>query len=257
MRDLDARLAEAVRYFWSVQKRQDSSQGRGTGQRDQGRRAAVTGGRHCTGFANVVRDRAVEAGLPDAAVYYRRDTQGSTVEPAMTSTELPGYFRATKNWDLLIVAKSRLIAVVEFKSHIGSLGNNQNNRVEEAVGNAKDFWTAYREGAFAPSGRPWVGYFLMLEDTPRALVPVRVKEPHFNVFAEFRDASYVQRYVLLCQRLVRERLYDAACLVMSNAETGVRGVFREPSPECSFRDFAMSLTGRVVAFTRMIDSSER
>lgn len=249
MRKLDDQLAEAVTYFWSIQNRQDLAQGTATGQRDQGRRAAVTGGRHCTGFANVVRDLVVDAGLPDAAVYYRRDSNQAPSEGnTNTGTEIPGFFRATKNWDLLVVARTRLIAVIEFKSHIGSLGNNQNNRVEEAVGNATDFWTAYREGAFAPSGRPWLGYFLMLEDTPKALAPVRVKEPHFKVLKEFRNASYMDRYIQLCQRLVRERLYDATCLVMSNAETGIRGRFREPAPESSFRDFAMSLTARAVAF---------
>lgn len=42
-----------------------------------------------------------------------------------------------------------MIAAVELKSQVGpSFGNNCNNRTEEAIGTAHDFWTAYREGAF-------------------------------------------------------------------------------------------------------------
>ncbi|NEX15039.1 MAG: hypothetical protein C1941_10180, partial [Prosthecochloris sp.] len=38
--------------------------------------------------------------------------------------------------------------------------------------------------------------------------PVRVDEPHFEVFPEFKEASYAKRYGLFCERLMRERLYD-------------------------------------------------
>ena len=89
---------------------------------------------------------------------------------------------------------------------------------------------------------------MMLEECERSSTPVSLREPHFSVFPEFKDASYCRRYELLCERLVRERLYDAACLILSNAKTGIRGVFREPEPEFSFRNFAMSLMARAAAF---------
>jgi hypothetical protein len=166
-------------------------------------------------------------------------------------TELPGYFRPTKDWDLVAVANGTLVAVVEFKSQVGSFGNNFNNRTEEAIGNATDLWTAYREGAFTPSSRPWLGFFMLLEDAAGSTRPIRnIPEPHFKVFSEFRDASYADRYALLCKRLVRERLYDAACLVLSNREGGLRGDYREPEPEAAFRTFASSLVGHAMAFTR-------
>jgi hypothetical protein len=56
-----------------------------------------------------------------------------------------------------------IATVIEVKAHVGSFGNNFNNRVEEALGNATDFWSAYREATFAPSARPWLGYLMMLE----------------------------------------------------------------------------------------------
>jgi len=38
------------------------------------------------------------------------------------------------------------------------IDNNFNNRVEEALGSATAIWTAYREGTFKPSQRPWIGW---------------------------------------------------------------------------------------------------
>jgi len=72
-----------------------------------------------------------------------------TKESAVSSpTNLPGYFRPTKSWDLVVVSDEQLFASIEFNSHVGpSFGNNFNNRVEEALGSASDLWMAYREGA--------------------------------------------------------------------------------------------------------------
>lgn len=63
--------------------------------------------------------------------------------------ELPGYFRPTKEWDLLVVREKKLIVAIEAKSQVGpSCGNNFNNRTEEAMGSALDLWTAFRERAY-------------------------------------------------------------------------------------------------------------
>lgn len=74
-----------------------------------------------------------------------------------------------------------------------------------------------------------------------------------KVFKEFRGTSYAVRYALLCKRLVLERLYDAACLIMSSRETGPGGDFREPDPQLSFRLFATSLVGHATAFAKLRD----
>jgi len=40
---------------------------------------------------------------------------------------------------MLVINEGRLIAALEFKSHVGpSFGNNFNNRAEEAIGTAHD-----------------------------------------------------------------------------------------------------------------------
>jgi len=170
---------------------------------------------------------------------------------ARRTTDLPGYFRASKDWDLVAVAGGTLLAVVELKSQVGSFGNNFNNRTEEAIGNATDLWTAYREGAFKSSPRPWLGYFMMLEDAAGSTRPVGVREMHFKTFKEFRETSYADRYALLCKRLVLERLYDAACLILSSRETGSNGDFREPDPQLSFKLFATSLVAHAITFAKL------
>jgi hypothetical protein len=152
---------------------------------------------------------------------------------------------------LLVVIGSQLLAVIECKSQVGpSFGNNFNNRTEEALGSAADLWTAYREGAFKPSQRPWLGFLMLLEKSPRSMRPVKPVESHFRVFEEFRDASYAKRYEVLLTRLLRERLYDGACLLLSAASTGKRGQFSEPSAELSFENFAGSLAGHGIAWAK-------
>ena len=125
-----------------------------------------------------------------------------------------------------------------------------NNRTEESLGNATDLWAAYREGAFQPSQRPWLGYFMLLEDAPGSCAPVGVRESHFKVFDEFRDSSYARRYEILLTKLLRERLYDGACLLLSSRRDGSRGLYVEPNEEIGFRAFASSLLARAIAFAK-------
>jgi len=137
---------EAVKRFWgsreAARKKQIES-----GTLDQGERAGVTGGKNMDGFLALVQDIVRRNGLEDAEICLHRRV-----------LTLPGYFRPTKLWDLLVMRKGRLVAAVELKSQIGpSFGNNFNNRTEEALGTALDFWTAYREGAFGENPRPFVG----------------------------------------------------------------------------------------------------
>ena len=235
---MEQALAEAIRHFWRTRNRQARKQGSRTGVRDTGARAAVTGGAQMDGFTKLVSELLTENGVPRASVYCKQHV------------ELPGWYRPEKKWDLLAVADGRLLAAIEFKSHVGSLGNNYNNRTEEAIGSAADLWAAYREGAFQPSARPWLGYLMLLEDSPASKQPVKTREPHFQVFPEFRDASYAKRYEVLMTKLVRERLYDAACLLISDAKNGARGQFRQPSPELDFRNFTSSLLARAIALTK-------
>ena len=233
---IQPRVREAVKFFWSTRSEQAQRQGLESGTRDAGARAAVTGGAQMDAFVRFVRDLLCECGLPLGAIQHEG------------RIEIPGWYRSEKKWDLLVVVEGKLVAAIEFKSQVGpSFGNNFNNRTEEAIGSAADLWAAYREGAFRPSPRPWLGYLMMLEDCPASTRPIRCAEPFFRVFPEFVGSSYKQRYEILLTKLVRERLYDAASFLLSNAKTGPQGDYEEPSPELGFQNFVTSLLGRVNA----------
>jgi len=237
VRNLDKEVASAVRSFWKTRDRQSKKQGSTSGRRDQGARSAVTGGKQLDGFVTLVRDIIIEAGIDESSIFYSKHL------------ELPGFYRPEKKWDLVVVQSKTLLVAVEFKSHVGpSFGNNFNNRTEEAIGNAQDIWTAFREGAFSTSQRPWLGYLLLLEDTEKSTSPVSVRESHFPVFPEFVDASYADRYQILMNKLIRERMYDSACFIMSSKTSGKRGIHSAPSLDLSFRKFAASLSTRLKAF---------
>lgn len=157
---------------------------------------------------------------------------------------LPGYFRSTKLWDMLVMQDGQLIAAIEFKSQVGSFGNNFNNRSEEAIGTAHDFWTAYREGAFGEQPRPFVGWLMLVEDTPRSRASVNNAAPHFPVFPEFENASYLQRYDILCKRLIQENLYTAATVIASETN---QSTYSELSAITSLKGFVGTFAAHIAA----------
>jgi hypothetical protein len=188
------------------------------------------------GFVELFSRIIVDAGIPPGCLHRK------------AKLELPGFFRPTKEWDLLVVKDRQLILAMEFKSQVGpSFGNNFNNRTEEAMGSAVDLWTAFREGAFNSTTEPWLGYLFLLEDCPGSNRPVNVQEPHFPVSPEFKQASYAKRYELFCRRLIRERLYSGAAFITSRANEGVRGQYSEPAADLTFLGLARSLLGRVIS----------
>ena len=236
MSAFDESLRTAIRFFWKKRSAQTLKQGTRSGQKDAGDRGAVTGGKQMDGFVDLICSLLTKAGVADACVYRNRRVQ------------LPGWFRAEKQWDLIIKVGEELVAVLELKSQIGpSFGNNFNNRCEEALGSVSDLSAAYREGAFKPSPKPWVGYLMLLEDCEASRRPVGVEEPHFKVFPEFRDASYAGRYEILLKKLVRDQLYDGAALLLSSKEALATGAFIEPNAELSFANLVTGLIGKAVA----------
>jgi hypothetical protein len=236
--DLEKRLQSAIKRFWNTRETQAQKQGTATGAKDAGARSAVTGCAQMNGFVSLVRDLLCESGLPKPHVYFDK------------YVEIPGWYRPEKKWDLLIVADGKLLAGIEFKSQVGSFGNNYNNRTEEAIGSATDLWAAYREGAFKPSARPWLGYLMLLEEAPGSMSPVSAREPHFKVFPEFKEVSYAKRYEILLTKLVREWLYDAACFLLSDATNGARVWYQEPAAELSFQNFIASLLAKAIAVAK-------
>jgi len=148
------------------------------------------------GFAELVDWLLRQNGLGEASIYVR------------TKRELPGFFRPTKDWDMLVVHEGHLIAAVEFKSQRGpSFGNNFNNRNRgghrerhrplDGVSRRR-----LRQGSARPG---WAGSCCLKTATGRR-GRWRWRATLQRV-PEFRGASYCRRYELLLRKLVHEKLY--------------------------------------------------
>ena len=113
-------IEQAINFFWDTKNRQLTDSG------DTSNRGSVVGGKQMDGFEELLRSVAINAGVPEEYII-------------TDNNYLPGYFRSSKDWDLVIISPSKkLIAAIELKSQIGSYGNNFNNRTEEAIGSAVD-----------------------------------------------------------------------------------------------------------------------
>lgn len=237
--DLDQRFVAAVQSFWDARSRQAQEQAE-RGTIDAGTRGAVTGGTQMGALEVLITDILLDAGLNRPHVHTR------------TALELPGYYRPEKQWDLLVVADDRLVIAIELKSHVGpSFGNNYNNRTEEAIGNAEDLWTAYREGRLGKTPPPFLGWLMILEDCPAVHRPIRAVEPYFKIDPVFlpggQYASYAQRYAILCERLVLERKYDAACVALTTPARPTAITF--PVRHFDFTQFAFAIDAHARRFT--------
>lgn len=234
--DYERKSTEAIKAFWGNREKARQKQVL-AGKADQGERAGVTAGKNMDGFVDLMIDIVKANGLGHAKIHQKRAV-----------LTLPGYFRPTKLWDILVIHEGRLIAAIELKSQVGpSFGNNFNNRTEEAIGTAHDLWTAYREGAFGKQVRPFVGWLMLVEDAAGSRMPVRDSSPHFPVFKEFQGASYLKRYDVLCQRLMQEQLYSTAALMTSPRTGAAPGTYGQMSDMTSFKTFVTSLAGHVAS----------
>ena len=189
------------------------------------------------GFTALLIDLVKANGLANADIHHKR-----------ALLTLPGYFRPTKLWDILVIHEGHLIAAIELKSQVGpSFGNNFNNRTEEAIGTAHDLWTAYRENAFGKQPRPFVGWLMVVEDETASRRPVKDASPHFAVFPEFQGASYLKRYDVLCQRLVQEQLYTTAAVLASPRDAASSGEYVHLSEMTGLKNFVSAFAGHIAA----------
>lgn len=206
-----ALISEAVKSFWHTKEMQGS----------------VLAGKQLDGFLSFLSDVAIDTGVPQSCIHLKNN-------------HVPGYYRATKDWDLLIVSpKGNLVAAVELKSQVGSYGNNLNNRAEESLGSSEDFWTAFRERAFPCKQTPWLGYMMVVGKDENSTHIVGVSEPHFPVRDEFKEATYLDRYRILCERLVLEHKYNAVALLATSGTDDYKSL----SDKISIESFVGSFSG--------------
>ena len=224
-----AEYDEAVRAFWTGRDLQTQKQVE-SGKLDAGTRGSVTGGLHLTAIQDLI-----------AAEFTPLIELGAVVRKSGI-LPIPGYYRRAKNWDIVVTYKGALVAAIECKSQVGSFGNNFNNRTEEAIGNAVDIWRAYEAGLIGTI-KPWLGFVFVIERQPGSTKVVRDHgTPIYRPDVVFDNSSYTRRYELLFERLVRERLYDAACLISTGRG---QGIYDEPVPEVSTTNLSAAIAGRV------------
>lgn len=201
------------------------------GSLDRSLRASAVSGKHLDAVARLIGSLFVDAGMPSESVFFEN----------RNNVVVPGYFRATKQWDVLVVHEQVLVAAVELKSMLGSVGNNLNNRMEESIGSAVDLQHA-AEAGLVGKRPPWLGYAYVLQDLDQAKKAKRVVETHYIVDPEFKGASDEQRMELYLRRLVMKRLYDAAWFVIGNPATKV---VRQPADDLTWNKFEAAIRGRV------------
>jgi len=230
-------IKQSVEHFWDTRNKQKSDQ-LVKDVSDAGNRSAVTGGKQLDGFLTLLKKVAIDIGIPEDNIHLK-------------GNNLPGFFRPTKDWDILIISPSKkLISVVELKSQVGSFGNNFNNRTEEAIGSAVDLWTAYRENAFPNQVSPWVGYLMLVERSAKSISPVRISEPHFKVFSEFNKTSYLDRYKILCRKLMLERHYSNCCLLWTEKDKS----FGFLDEQTSMEQFLYAYAGHLISQLHEFDN---
>ena len=239
---LERRLLDAVASYWQARS-QNRAQQEQRGIIDQGNRAEVTGGTQLGALELLIVDLLAEAGLNKLDIRTR------------TKLEIPGFFRSEKKWDLLVVSEiggiKRLVLAIELKSMAGSTGKNLNNRAEEIIGNAVDLWTAYREHRFGYAvPRPFVGFLVLVEDSEEVNRMVKSAEPYFLVDPIFREKTYADRWNILCQRLMSENFYTAACCEMITRMPSHRMI----DPQTSFQAFAAAIEGHALTFRKTLEA---
>ncbi|TVR50224.1 MAG: restriction endonuclease [Puniceicoccaceae bacterium] len=226
------RVRQSVRFFWTNRLLAAEKQ-LSAGREDRGNRGAVTAGKNLDAFRDLISDAVLLAG-----------PQGVRVCRTKSSIALPGFFRPIKQWDLLVVHQDRLLAALELKSLCGpSFGNNANNRCEEALGNAVDFRKAQSEGHFGPAATPFLGYFILVEDSKRSAAPVATPSPHYPTDPIFQSASYQTRMKILCERMMEHQLYTSAAVMTSVA--GASGNYSNLADQTSFRSLISRLAGHL------------
>ncbi len=235
---IDQGIAEAVMHFW-------------TERSENGVRAGKT----LDGFESVIKWVVRNNGMPDADIITGRQAQ------------IPGYFRPTKSWDILVMSQGTLVAVIELKSIADSFGKNINNRNEEVLGSGIDVKEAFAEDAFEGITRLFTGYVILVEDCPETQSSVAIHMKQFRAMSEFMAApetrqslyqrgqnglypsipgvSYMKRFDILCRRLMQKNLYTSAAVVTTPRSAIQDGCFGAVTQETGIMAFMSTLASHI------------
>jgi len=227
-----ADLELAMQAYWGVKDRQGATSEllKSTAE---GAAKSVRAGKQFAPVAALIARFFIDAGYPPSSI--------GTGRPHVV---LPGAFRPTKQWDLVVVHRGVLVAAFELKGIGGddqSIGKNYNNRVEEALGSAFDIDQADDLDLMGPEP-PWLGYLFVMEDTPSSRKPKEPMKGLLRADDVWSGLSYQQRFSRSAQRLLSEKLYAAVCYLVSSRR---RPGPDEPCPATDWQHFSASIEARI------------
>lgn len=210
---------------WIDVRFQQAQRSTGTGRAQEGSRSAVTGGRHLDAIDELVQEELIATGA-----------HGLEFRTGRSAT-LPGFYRATKAWDLIALQNGQPVLAVEYKSMKGSEGKNLNNRADEVFGVAEDLRQAELHGLLPPTMRR--AYVFVMGVTPESTAPRGTQAVAAgSVDAAFEGAGYLDRAAIMCERMQQTGLYHFAWAVGVH-ETPFSWV--EPRPTVTWANFAQGL----------------
>ena len=220
--DYETKACSAVKMFWSRRKNADT--------KDQA-------GGNMTGFIDLIADIVHANGLTNADIIRKSK-----------HAVLPGHFCTTQSWDLLVMNHGELVAAIKFDAQVGpSFSKNVNNSCDKAISLAIDFQAVYRRWIFGEGTKPFVGYLVLLEDSPASRAPINDISPNFPLVSEYHNASYAERYDILCKKLIMDSHYTAATVILSPRTSSKSGAYSEMSEMTGLESFVTTLAGHVSA----------
>ncbi|WP_337824692.1 Shedu anti-phage system protein SduA domain-containing protein [Amycolatopsis sp. A1MSW2902] len=194
--------------------------------------------------ANDVRSRRRYQHLKDAVVeeLVRCGVDRSAIHTDQ-SMNLPGaYHRVRRPWDVLVTEDEMPVGGIEIISVSGSAArHNVRNRMDDIVARGVDVSRPYDQ----PSVRalkPALGLVYVLEDQAAAASPTLpgASTPGTSPEPPKRPEDLLSDFF---RRIVRDRMYDAACLLVATHQPNV--TIREPDAEMGFTNFAEKISAQV------------
>lgn len=191
------------------------------------------------GIRDLVKWIFMDAGMPEDSITY---------EPY-----LPGFYRPRKRWDMAVRYKGALVAALEFKSQVGSVGKNINNRFEEALGTGTDTWAAQAKLQAFGEVPPWLGYVFVLREDEETERRDRSIDALFPADRAFAGKSYSERYQEMLKRFISDNIYQAGWFITTKADDAGRVTYSEPLATASGKAFRVAVQGRVNYVRSVLD----
>jgi hypothetical protein len=208
-------LPSAVTSFWSSQREGESM----------------------NGFRSMLAELVEDNGLNDVEIIWGAERRKN----------LPAFFHPAFKWDFIVLRKSHLLAAIKLNSDVAPTARRLQKEADVAVASALNLWAGYRRGAFGESPRPFVGWLMLVEDAVGSRRAIRDRSDHFPVRPEFQGASYIERYNLLCRKLVQENLYTSAAVLASPRAAMQTGKFSDVSEMTSLKMFVTNFAAHIAA----------